>query len=338
MKSWHATMQKLQERATQAKRVRDETTNTSADLPESIEGQHSPSQIRFSIEQFQRGLVDRELDGRFEACALRPSSEFPTFLTRIPIFLPTKRGNKKQPLDADNALTFTTSWGRGRKHGPPLTVYDEDTLIALARLRKTRLQGKAHHMPIPLSAAQPSRNVNNDVAVHVLSCTLSDIQSLCDDSTGGANMQLRLASVKRLGATVIELDRQTKDKIGYRGSQFKFMDVAWDVYEKEAMLLIQFSPLMAAWFEHEYTFVDWTVRRELSDTGKALHRFFCSQPKHYSIHAIKLQQTIGYQRSYKHFMNDLRATLGRMVDIGWLEHWDITGTGRKEPHKVTLSR
>ncbi len=331
-------MQGLQKRAAHARKVCDEAVSLPDEIPDSAGGQPSQKPVRLSIEQFQRNLVDRELDGRFESCSIRPGSEFPTFLTRIPIFLPTKRGRNKQPLDVDNALTFTTSWGRGRKHGPPLTVYDEDTLISLARLRKTRLQGQAHHMPIPLSAVQPSRNANNDIAVHVLTCTLSDIQSLCDDSTGGTNMQLRLASLKRLGATVIELDRQTKDKIGYRGTQFKFLDIAWDVYDKEAVLIIQFSPLMAAWFEHEYTFVDWTVRRELSDTGKALHRFLCSQPKHYSIHAVKLQQTIGYQRSYKYFMNDLRATLNRLAEIGWLEHWEINGTGRKQPHKLVISR
>lgn len=338
MTSWPATMQRLQERAARAKQAREEAAQNATAAPEPAAQRQSQQQIRLSLEQFQRNLVDRELDGRFEAYPIRPGSEFPTFLTRIPIFLPTKRGRNKQPLDADNALTFATSWGRGRKHGPPLTVYDEDTLIAIARLRKTRLQGQPHHMPIPLSAVQPSQNVNNDVAVHVLSCTLSNVQAMCDDSTGGVNMQLRLASLKRLGATVIELDRQTKDKIGYRGTQFKFLDIAWDVYEKDAVLLIQFSPVMAAWFEHEYTVVDWKVRRELSDTGKALHRFLCSQPKHYAILAAKLMQIIGYQRCYKYFMNDLRAALKKMAELGWLQHWEITGTGRKEPHKLTLSR
>jgi len=338
MTSWQKTMQRMQERAAQAAQKREDTAAPQNTSSEPGLRRSSENQVRLSIEQFQHNLFDREIDGRFETYPIRPGSEFPTFLTRIPIFLPTKRGRNNLPVDEDNALTFTTSWGRGRKHGPPLTIYDEDTLIALARLRKTRLQGQAHHMPIPLSAVQPSQNVNNDIAVHVLSCTLSDIQSMCDDSTGGTNMRLRLASLKRLGATVIEFDRQTKDKIGYRGTQFKFIDIAWDVYDEEAMLLVQFSPLMAKWFENEYTFVDWAIRRELSDTGKALHRFICSQPKRYSIHAIKLQQTIGYQRSYKHFMNDLRASLKKMQEIGWLNHWEITGTGRKQPHKLSLVR
>jgi len=338
MADWRATMQKLQERATaRAQQVHNDTAiEQRDDAPTPV--RHSQNQTQLSIEQFQRNLFERELDGRFETYPIRPGSEFPTFLTRIPIFLPTKRGRNKQPVDADNALTFTTSWGKGRKHGPPLTIYDEDTLLALARLRKTRLQGQPHHMPIPLSAVQPSQNINNDIAVHVLSCTLSDIQNVCDDSTGGANMQLRLGSLKRLGATVIEFDRQTKNKIGYRGTQFKFLDIAWDVYDKDAMLLVQFSPLMAAWFEHEYTFVDWAVRRELTDTGKALHRFLCSQPKRYAIHAIKLMQIIGYQRPYKHFMNDLRTAMKRMETLDWLEHWEITGTGRKQPHKLTITR
>jgi len=339
MASLQATIERLQERvAARAQEEREGKSPPSKNANQPSTPRHSQHQIQLSLDQFQRNLLDRELDGRFESYPLRPSSEFPTFLTRIPIFLPTKRGRSRVPVDADNAMTFTTSWGNGRKHGPPLTIYDEDTLIALSKLRKTRLQGQPHHLPIPRSAIQPSQNVNNDIAVHVISCTLSDIQAVCEDSTGGTNMQLRLASLKRLGATVIEFDRQTKDKLGYRGTQFKFLDIAWDVYEKDALLLVQFSPLMAKWFEYEYTYVDWAVRRELTDTGKALHRFLCSQPKRYTIHTLKLMQTIGYQRTYKHFMNDLRTAMKRMTELGWISQWEITGTGRKEPHKLTLSR
>ncbi|MFZ0470017.1 MAG: hypothetical protein WAL92_13935, partial [Thiogranum sp.] len=269
-----------------------------------------------------------------------PGSEFPTFLTRIPIFLPIKRGRKNPPLDQDNAMPFVTSWGRGRKHGPPLTVYDEDTLMAIARLRKNRLQGRPHHMPIPLSAIQPrgQQHKDDEIAVHVLACTMSDIQAECEDSDGGTNMQHRLASIKRLGATVMEFDRETKDKLGYRGTQVKLIDVAWDVYDVDAVLLIQFSPLMADWLESEYTYINWEVRKQLSDTGKALHRFFSAQPKHYAIKTEKLMQTIGYQRSYGYFMSDLRSTLQKLQALGWLEDWDITGTGRKVPHKLTFSR
>ncbi len=294
---------------------------------------------RLSISKFQLDLFKKESDGRFTSYPLQPGSEFPTFLTRIPIFQPIKRGRKKAELDADNAMPFITSWGRGRKHGPPLTVYDEDTLMAIARLRKTRLMGRPHNMPIPLSAVQSATQASgDDVAVHVLACSLSDIQLELCDSDGGANLQLRLASIKRLGATVMEFDRETNGKLGYRGTQVKIVDIAWDVYEHDAVLLIQFSPLMAAWLESEYTYIDWGVRKQLSDTGKALHRFFSAQPKQYAIGCEKLSQTIGYQRHYRYFMSDLRTTMQKLTDIGWLASWDISGTGRKIPHKLTLTR
>jgi hypothetical protein len=323
-----------------------------ARLAEQGRGKSRTETVTFSIEKFQLDLFNKEMDGRFSAYPLRPGSEFPTFLTRIPIFLPIKRGRKNPPLDQDNAMPFVTSWGRGRKHGPPLTVYDEDTLMAIARLRKNRLQGRPHHlrknrlqgrphhMPIPLSAIQPrgQQHKDGEIAVHVLACTMSDIQGECEDSDGGTNMQHRLASIKRLGATVMEFDRVTRDKLGYRGTQVKLIDVAWDVYEVDAVLLIQFSPLMADWLESEYTYINWEVRKQLSDTGKALHRFFSAQPKHYAIKTEKLMQTIGYQRSYGYFMSDLRSTMQKLQALGWLDDWDITGTGRKVPHKLTFSR
>ncbi len=298
----------------------------------------SSRSARISLEQFNLDLFNNEIDGRFSTYPITPGAEFPTFLTRIPIFLPMKRGRSLK-LDQDNALPFLTSWGKGRKHGPPLTVYDEDTLMAIARLRKNRLEGAPANMPIPLSAIQPvSGEDKKDVSVHVLGCTLSDIQHECGDSDGGTNLQLRLASIKRLGATVIEFDRMTQDKLGYRGTQIKLIDVAWDVYEENAVLLIQFSPLMAMWLESEYTYINWNVRKQLSDTGKAIHRFLSAQPKQYSIFTEKLSTIIGFQRTYRYFMSDLRCTLNKLEEIGWISSWEITGTGRRVPHKLTINR
>lgn len=328
-------LERLQGQSTsKAKQNASDALSTSAPKPK----RRSSRRSRVTLEQFNLDLFAKEVDGRFSSYPLNPGSEFPTFLTRIPIFLPMKRGRSLK-LDHDNALPFATSWGRGRKHGPPLTVYDEDTLMAIARLRKSRLEGAPANMPIPLSAIQPrSGEDKKDVSVHVLACTLSDIQHECGDSDGGTNLQLRLASIKRLGATVIEFDRITQDKQGYRGTQIKLVDVAWDVYEDNAVLLIQFSPLMAMWLESEYTYINWNVRRQLSDTGKAIHRFLSAQPKQYTIFTEKLMATIGFQRSYRYFMSDLRGTLTKLEELGWLTSWEITGTGRRIPHKLTILR
>lgn len=318
----------------------DEPAESVVEVSDSIPKPHKLSArgSRISIEQFNLDLFSQEVDGRFVSHPITPGAEFPTFLTRIPIFLPMKRGRSLK-LDQDNALPFVTSWGRGRKHGPPLTVYDEDTLMAIARLRKNRLEGSPSNMPIPLSAIQPgASDGKGEVSVHVLGCSLSDIQHECGDSDGGTNLQLRLASIKRLGATVLEFDRETKDKLSYRGTQVKLVDVAWDVYEENALLLIQFSPLMAIWLESEYTYINWSVRKQLSDTGKALHRFLSAQPKTYSIFTEKLSTIIGFQRPYRYFMSDLRTTLTKLEELGWIASWEITGTGRRVPHKLTITR
>ena len=95
------------------------------------------------IADAQLKLFDLERQGNFTALPLDPQQEFPTILTRIPIFVPSKRTTQRELLDSDNALPFLTPWGKGKKYGPPLTVFDEDTLIALGRLRQNLLIGTA---------------------------------------------------------------------------------------------------------------------------------------------------------------------------------------------------
>jgi hypothetical protein len=37
-------------------------------------------------------------------------------------------------------------------------------------------------------------------------------------------------------------------------------------------------------------------------------------------------------------MSDLRSTMQKLQALGWLDGWEITGTGRKVPHKLTFFR
>lgn len=289
------------------------------------------------IEEAQLSLFQLEREGQFTKQPLAPQSEFPTFLTRIPIFVPARRGTQRQLLDEDNALPFATSWGQGRKHGPPLTIYDEDTLIAIGRLRQNLLVGRPRNMPVPVSEVY-SRNRDENVRVHVLYCMLSDIQNVCGTSQGGKNNQLRLDSIKRLAATRIEFDTKASDKFVSAGTTVSLIDVAWQEYAENAILYIQFSPVMAAWYEQAYTYIDWNVRRKLTDPGKAIHRFLAGQPKSYEIYAKKLKETIGYPRSYNKFMADLREGLRRLEGEGWLTSWVIEGNGRSHPHKLVIRR
>lgn len=78
---------------------------------------------------------------------------------------------------------------------------------------------------------------------------------------------------------------------------------------ENAIIFIQFTLVMAAWFEKEYTYIDWGLRYKLTDTGKAVHRFLFEQGKEYEIYTKKLMVTTGYLRGYKRSMADLRTTM-----------------------------
>jgi len=289
------------------------------------------------IEEAQLDLFEQELKGRFVKKGVKAESEYPTFLTRLPLFRPAKRSNQRDCLDQENAMPFVTPWGVGKKHGPPLTVYDEDTLIALGRLRQSCLIGNPHRLPLPVSDHYRTEN-KSDVNVHVAQFMLSDVQRMCGTELSGQTNRMRLDSIKRLAATVIEFDNKTADKYIATGTSVKLVDVAWQYYEDNGLLYVQFTPVMARWFEDEYTYIDWKVRQKLSDTGKAVHRFLSGQPKTYQIFTKKLMITIGYVRTHARFIGDLRKAMGQLEEAGWIHSWEIVGTGRSTPRKLMYSR
>ncbi len=290
-----------------------------------------------ALEEAQLSLFSLQQQGRFSVRSVDPQSEFPTLLTRLPVFVPGTRKGQRDMLDEDLAIPFVTPWGEGKKYGPPLTVYDEDTLIAIGHLRTNQIVGKPSTLPIPVS--ETSRHSNEtDVSVHVVQCTLHDIQSMCGTSIGGLNNALRLESIKRLAATTLELTKQSNRKGASRGTTIKLIDVLWDAFDENAILYLQFSPVMAVWFEKEYTYIDWSVRRQLPDTAKAIHRFLSGQPHSYSIGTRKLMATIGYCREYKAFMRDLKLAMKQMEKLGWLNAWSISGSGRRTPHILHTTR
>ncbi len=289
------------------------------------------------IEQAQLNLFRIEEGGGFVSHPIKPDSSFPTFLTRIPIFVPGLRHTQSKLLDQDNALPFNTSWAKGRKHGPPLTIYDEDTLIAIGRLRQKRLIGEPSRMPVPVAQFYKQRD-KHDVSVHVLYCMLTDIQRECDVKPGGKNNELRIASIKRLAATTIELEQDIAENFVNNGTNIKLIDVVWQEYTDNAVLFIQFTPIMARWFDKEYTFINLELRRKLSDPGKAIHRYLSSHKKNHIIGTKKLMSIIGYPRPYNKFLVDLRTTLKQLSEEKWLVHYSLDGNGRTKPYVLTTIR
>jgi len=289
------------------------------------------------VEDAQLDLLRLEQEGRVTHMPLRPESEYPSLLTRIPIFLPGSPRKQQDLLDSDNAIPFETSWGSGRKHGPPLTVYDEDTLIALFRLRKSRLTGRPEDMPVPVAKLFARQNAEL-VDVHITQCMLTDIQRQCGGSCGGRNLNARLKSVKRLAAQVIEFERASVSDTSRCGTSVKLMEVVWNSYHDNALIYIQFHPSVAHWLEQEYTYINWSIRKQLTNTGKAIHRFLASQPKQYQISIKKLSAVIGYQRDTSEFLRDIRKTMARLVELGWVDAWEIEGNGRRTPYKLVIER
>jgi len=288
------------------------------------------------VQEAQLELFEREHKGCFAKYDVHPESEYPTFLTRLPIFRPTRRNNQRNLLDDENAMPFVTPWGVGKKHGPPLTTYDEDTLIALGRLRQNRLVGQPHRLPVPLSSIH--QNGHRDVNVHVAQFMLSDVQKICGTELSGQANKMRLASIKRLANTVIEFDTKTAGKYVGTGTSVKLVDVVWQYYEDNGLLYVQFTPVMASWFEKEYTYIDLSIRQQLSDTGKAVHRFLSGQRREYQIFTKKLMTTIGYIRDHTRFVGDLRKAMQQLEATGWIESWEIVGSGRSTPRKLVCTR
>lgn len=294
-----------------------------------------------ALERAQLNLFNMERAGRFNSCPIHPSNEFPTFLTRVPIFLPNDREAQKKHLDQDNALPFESSWGKGRRHGPNLNTYDEDTLFALAKLRKSILVGPAQHMPVPVSRLF-SEAGNDEIHVHTVLCTLDDIENVCGTKRGGQSNKSRLDSIVRLAATRIELDSDTSAKPNVlgksKGTVIGLLDVHWETFEKDAILFVQFHPIVARWLEAYYTFVDFKIRSKLGPVGKSIHRFLSSQRKNYEITIPKLLKAVNYLGEYKLFMRALRKALKTLESEEWIQAWEISGTGRKIPHKLSIRR
>ncbi len=289
------------------------------------------------IEQAQLTLFECERRGDFTQHPVTPGSEFPSIFTRVPIFSPTKIGTAKDLLDEEFSIHFNTGWGRGRKFGPPLTMYDEDTLLALSALRQRQLHGAGAKMPV--SVLNPFAP-DDITTVQVLYTTISEINRYLQISKNQEAYQRRLASIKRLGATRIEFtriaDKKLNSAIHAETMVTPIVDYLTQEMKRDGCLYIQFPPVMVRWLQESYTYIDMDVRREMSDTGKAIHKFVASQ-SNINISAEKLKEVCGDPGSQKEFNRKMRASLKKLTELGVLEH-EISGNGRSLPLIVTGRR
>lgn len=299
-----------------------------------------PAALRL-IEEAQLKLFEFEARGDFVHHDICPGREYPTLFTRIPIFLSCPREQAARRVDKNLAVPFDTGWGAGRKFGPPLTIYDEDTLLALGALRQMRLEGRGDKMPIRVSnPVDPQKTTHVDV----LYTTTGEIERYLGKAKGGRGNARRLQSVKDLGNVNIEFTRINDNKknpvIKAQTFSTKLIDVLSEELEDDACLYIQFPPIMVLWLRYQSTYIDMDIRRQLKgDHAKAIHKFLSSQPT-FNIGAKKLAyEVLMFEKDYPlgKFMEKLRHAMEQLKSLGWCEY-DIRGTGRKTPFVLTGRR
>lgn len=262
------------------------------------------------------------------------TTRYPTLLTRIPIFSAIRDRSK---LDTDwvHGDRIETPWGAITRFGPGIDIFDEDTLIALLRLcAQKRLTGARRAMPVPaLRVIRSGEAMNEDdqsadekITVISGTVTATEINNFLGRGLGGTNLAATRASVRRLALTQCLFENEQLEKEGVT----KFFDYAGD-RDFRGMIQIQFSPAMTQLLQ-SYTYLDLNIRRNLTDTGKAIHKFLSAQPKAYEIGLDKLRAIIRFTGEPKEFRRTLSQILEQLIDMGWLASYRVSGTGRAKPY------
>lgn len=308
-------------------------------------GRHYGVPSEKSVDKIDRQLLEQEQLGLFTSVPLVPGNEFPTLMARLPLFLPIKREGQKKLLDKDNALPFETPFGRGRRFGALTTVEDEDVLIAIIRSRSRRLTGKAEQLPIRVRSWFEPDSPGKKIDVHSSVFTLTQLLDELGLSHAGPNYDGALDSLKRINSLVIELEVTKHEryfgKAGKRanGRGIKLVEILWDVYDKEGVIYCQLDPIVAMWLEKEYTYLNWNIRKQLSGSrARAIHRYLSSQPANYSDRLLKIAEVVGIKVVPKKLRPIFKEALDQLVALGWLESYEITGTGRSAPMMLKIVR
>lgn len=271
-------------------------------------------------------------------------SKYPTLLTRVPLFSPVAN---RAVLDTDwiKGEVYTTPWGSIRRIGPGLDIYDEDTLIALFRLCRTRkLHGKRETLPVPvLRVVEDEHGERREggeeiTSVYIGTTTAYAVNCFLGRDTGGENLKACRDSIQRLAVTSLFFHKTDLQKEGKTG----FFDYVGDE-DCHGEVTIQFRPAMFRLME-SYTYMDVAVRRQLSDVGKSVHKFLSGQPNEYAISLDKLMAVVGYsgdRKEFKRVLLGVRSKVGQLEKMklaGWLKQFEINGTGRKTPFILKIWR
>lgn len=282
-------------------------------------------------------MIRLEGEGLFASFPIKQTNRFPSLLTRLPLFRATHRKKQQAMSDVDNTLSFDTPFGSGRRRGPTLTTWDEDVLMAIMRQRSRRLLGKPESLPAKVEDIY-KKNEFGSVGVHCAFCSVTDILKELEIADAGDNRKNVLESVKRLATTSIELNLTKHERylgLVETGRMIPLMHVQWQTWETDGLLFVIFPPVIAHWLDSEYTYIDWTVRRQLMPLGKCIHRFLSGQNIEYSRNLKEMGEIVGYDGPAKNIRTRFRKALDQMVEVGWLDGFEFQGSA-KQGNGLTL--
>lgn len=257
------------------------------------------------------------------------SRRYPTLFTRVSLFAPIRRRADKD-TDWHKGELIKTAWGAIRRFGPGLDIYDEDTLIALLNVARSRtVTARPHALPIPLQAVGD----DDEVTVHVGRTSAYALNRFLGRQVGGRDLEACRASILRLAKTSLHFVHES----GGREALIHLFSYEGDC-DARGEITVQFDPAIIVLLERSYSYIDLSVRSRLSDLGKAVHRFLSSQPSQYQIQLTKLQVIVRYPGPFKAFKRSLAGQLEKMSHLGWLSTYVIEGSGRKVPFVLSIDR
>lgn len=271
----------------------------------------------------------------FLPIAPNSSSRYPGLFTTIPLFVPQADRKKHdttgwEEADAD---TYYSGELRIERYGPGLSIYDEDTLIAIFQLAaERRMRG---------TRGQIGRRLNNQIVVAypdkveevlVGNVTPYLVNKYLGRGSGGLQLKLCQESIKRLNQTQFTF----YSDIARKKMSAKFFEYGAG-YDPTDTSQFKIDPVMVKLLR-EYAEINWAIRRKLSDTGKSVQRYLSGKEAEHRIPLVDLMESIRYKGLLKEFRRVLvegkgshKGQLEILKDENWLLHYEITGTGRKTP-------
>jgi hypothetical protein len=306
-------------------------------------GVPGPKVIAEANARLERFLRERGIE-QFE---LFPSAEYPTPLTRLPLFPPVQRSTARELAAAADWIALESRWDGGGvyKAGPALTVYDEDTLFGLMNMRQQGMTGPADRLPIPAppTVALSGLAPGNPVRVHALYCLVSQLESVIQGYTpprgwGGRAITKRRESMENLAAITLKFQKP-KGGDAFHGKPIQLIFIEHVATAEDACYYVQFHPLVSQWLEEYRTFLDFDIRRQLSPLGKAMHRSLASQRSNrtFSIPLTEFFASIGAFGELRDRKREAIPQLQKLITLQFLECFAITGTGRRTPWLLAVT-